>query len=74
MKVQVLTGSKQQIAATLVSLSGEVRETVAFVDEPSEAIPHAAGEDIFTEMAPFTVEACGVDYSREGLYNRMAGE
>ena len=36
MKVQVLRGSKQQIAETVAGISGEVREAVVFVEDPSE--------------------------------------
>ena len=36
MKVQVLRGSKQQIAETVAAIPGEIREAVVFVEEPSD--------------------------------------
>ncbi len=74
MKVQVLRGSKQQIAETVVAIPGEIRQAVVFVEEPSDLAQEATGEDIFAEMEPFTVKAGGADYSRETLYTRMEGE
>ncbi len=70
MKAQVLRGSKQEIAANVVRISGEVREAIVFVEEPAEA----TAEDIFAEMEPFMVKSGGADYSREALYSRMEGE
>ena len=73
MNVQILRGSKQEIAERLVRIGGEVREAIVFVEEPSAA-EAAAGEDIFAEMEPFTVSVGGADYSREALYTRMSDE
>jgi|GEM_PF-940914 len=65
MKAQVLRGSKQEIADTVVRLDGDVREAIVFVEEPADqTLPAAAAEDIFTEMEPFTVRVGGADYSR----------
>jgi len=50
MKAQVLRGTKEQIAETVARISGEVREAVVFVEEPSDATPRALGQDIFAEM------------------------
>jgi len=74
MKAQVLRGSKQEIAETVVRIGGEVREAIVFVEESSDAEAPALGEDIFAEMEPFTVRAGGADYMRETLYDRMDGE
>jgi hypothetical protein len=74
MKAQILRGSKQEIAETVVHITGEVREAIVFVEEPSDQAAEASGEDIFAEMEPFTVRAGGADYSREALYSRMQGE
>ena len=74
MKAQILRGSKQEIAETVVRISGEVREAIVFVEEPSDSTPPALGEDIFAEMEPFTVRTLGADDSREALYSRMEGE
>ena len=77
MTVRVLTGSKEEIAKKVVDLPGEVREVIAFVEEPrsesKEPAPETV-EDIFKEMEPYMVEAGDVDYSREALYSRMPGE
>jgi hypothetical protein len=74
MKAQVVKGSKQEIAETVVRIDGEVREAIVFVEEPSDQAPAASGEDIFAEMEPFTVKVGGADYSREAIYTRMDGE
>ncbi len=74
MKAQVLTGSKEEIAETVARLSGEVREAIVFIEEPTDATMGASDEDLFAEMEPFTVKAGGADYSREVLYGRMEGE
>ena len=77
MKTHVLRGSKQQIAESLVRISGEVREAIVFEEEPAPAASEAANdriEDIFAEMGPFMVDAQDVDDSREGIYTRMEGE
>jgi hypothetical protein len=74
MKAQVLRGSKQQIADTVVRMSGEVREAIVFVEEPSDAASEPSDQDIFAEMEPFTVKAGGADYSRKTLHTRASGE
>lgn len=74
MRVQIVRGSKEQIAATVVGITGEVHEAVVFVEEPSDTGRDMAGEDIFAEMEPFTVQAGGADYSREAIYSRLEGE
>ncbi len=74
MKVQILKGSKRQIAETVVQIRGEVREAIVFVEEPSDASEAASGEDIFAEMEPFTVKVGSADCSREAIYTRMPGE
>jgi hypothetical protein len=74
MKAQVVKGSKEEIAETVVRISGEVREAIVFIEEPSDLTRGLSGEDIFAEMEPFTVRADNVDYSRESLYTRMEGE
>ena len=68
MKVQVLKGSKQQIAQSVAEIPGQVREVVVFLEDPSDT---GSGEDIFVEMEPFTVKAGDVDYSRNSLYSRQ---
>jgi hypothetical protein len=73
MSVQVLKGSKQEIADQVAQMPGEVREVIVFVEDPSET-PLGEGEDIFAEMAPFTVNVGNADCSRESLYTRMEGE
>jgi hypothetical protein len=74
MQAQVVRGSKQEIAETVVRISGEVREAIVFVEEPADAVAPAPGEDIFAEMEAFTVRAGGADYSREALYWPLVGE
>jgi len=74
MKAQVLRGSKQQIAETVVQISGEIREAIVFIEEPSDVTPDLPGENIFKEMEPFMVKVGAVNYSRETLYTRMEGE
>ena len=77
MKTHVLKGSKQEIAANLVRIKGEVREAIIFVEEPAVAAPEAGtadAEDIFAEMRPFMVDVQEVDDSREAIYSRMEGE
>ena len=74
MRVQILRGSKQQIAETVAGMTGEVCEAVVFVEEPSDTNLAAVGEDIFAEMEAFTVRSGDADYSRDGLYSRREGE
>ncbi len=74
MKAQVVKGSKQEIAETVVRIDGEVREAIVFVEEPSDQAQAPSGEDIFAEMEPFVVKVGGADYSRETIYTRMDRE
>jgi hypothetical protein len=74
MKAHVLTGSKSEIAETVVRMDGVIREVIVFVEEPSDLAPVPSVEDFFAEMEPFTVKVGGVDDSRESLYTRMEGE
>lgn len=76
MKTHVLRGSKQEIAESLVRISGEVREVIVFEDEPAPAAEAATQdtEDMFAEMSPFMVDSRDVDDSREAIYTRMDGE
>jgi hypothetical protein len=77
MKTHILKGSKQEIAESLVRISGEVREAIVFEEESAPAAsetPRDETEDIFAEMGPFMVDAQDVDDSREGVYTRMEGE
>ena len=77
MKTHILRGSNQEIAGGLARISGEVREAIVFVEDPSPAVPGAHTpdpEDIFAEMRPFMVDAPDVNDSREAIYTRMQGE
>jgi len=77
MKAHILKGSKQEIAESLVRISGEVREAIVFEEESAPEASKTATddtEDIFAEMGPFMVDAQDVDDSREGVYTRMQGE
>ena len=77
MKTHVLKGSKQEIAESLVQISGEVREAIVFVEEPGTFAAVESGgdsEDIVAEMRPFMVDVSEVDDSREAIYSRMEGE
>ena len=71
MTVQVLTGSKNEIADAIARLTGDVREAIVFVYEPQDSVPQPPTDDIFAEMEPFTVRAGGADYSRESIYARL---
>jgi hypothetical protein len=71
--VEILKGSKQEIAEQVAKINGEIHEAILFIEEPSDAFPSQV-EDIFAEMAPFMATAGGADYSRESLYSRMEGE
>jgi len=77
MTVRVLTGSKEEIAKKVVNLPGEVREVIAFVEEPQteskQPVPETV-DDIFKEMEPYMVDVDDVDDSREGIYSRKPGE
>jgi len=74
MKAQVLTGSKSEIADSIIRMAGDIREVIVFVDEPVGDSSDCIEEDMFAEMEPFTVEANDVDYSRESIYTPMEGE
>ena len=79
MKAHLITGSKREIADTVLRMEGEVREAILFVDEtpasPLETGPlQAMEEDIFAEMEPYTVSVGNADYSREALYTPLEGE
>jgi len=74
MKPQLVKGSKQEIAETVVRIDGEVREAIVFVEEPSDQAQAPSGEDIFAEMEPFMVKVGSADYSREAIYTRMDAE
>ncbi len=74
MKTHVLKGSKQEIAASLVRISGEVHEAIVFEEEAAHATAPVATEDIFAEMTPFMVDVPMLDDSREAIYTRMNGE
>jgi hypothetical protein len=73
LKAHVLTGSKQEIADNLARISGEVREAIVFVEEPTRA-GVSDSEDIFAEMRPFMVDVHDLDDSREAIYTRLDGE
>jgi len=74
MKAYVLTGSKGEIAESVVRIDGVIREAIVFVEEPSDSFLEPFHEDIFAEMEPFTVKGGGADYSRQSLYTRMESE
>jgi hypothetical protein len=77
MKAQILRGPKQEIAEAVVRITGEVREAIVLVEEPSDSAtpaPPAPGEDIFAEMEPYMVHVGNADDSREAIYTRMEGE
>ncbi len=77
MQTHVLKGSKQEIAENLVRISGEVREAIVFIEEPTPPTAGAttpAAEDFFAEMHPFMVAVDHVDDSREAIYTRMEVE
>lgn len=77
MKAHILKGSKQEIAAGVVRITGEVREAIVFEDEPVTDPGHApsGAEDIFAEMRPYEAEgSTPLDDSREAIYTRLEGE
>lgn len=73
MRTRILTGSKAEIAAAVAQIDGEILEVIAVIDEPSNSSSQPPTEDIFADMEPFTVNAGGVDYSRQALYTRLEG-
>ena len=74
MKAHVLTGSKDEIAQSVVRIAGVIREAIVFVEEAAGSNSAPSEENIFAEMEPFTVKVGGADCSRESLYTRMEGE
>lgn len=75
MRTEVITGSKQEIAAKIASAEGDVREAILFIEDAAPAQSPKVEEDIFAEMEPYTVRAGGeVDYSRESIYDRTRDE
>ena len=70
MSARVLKGTKQEIAAALARITGEVREAIVFVDEPAPSAPGTPPDDpgdIFAEMGPLMVDVRDVDGSREAI-------
>jgi hypothetical protein len=75
MKAHVLRGSKQEIAANLTRIAGEVREAIVFEEDSSPALLQSTEPlDIFAEMKDFMVDIEEVNDSREAVYERMDGE
>lgn len=76
MKTHVLKGSKQEIAAGIERISGEVCEAIVFVDEPASAATAASppSEDIFAEMRQYMVDVPALNDSREAIYSRLEDE
>jgi hypothetical protein len=74
MRTQVITGSKQEIAAQIANTPGEVREVILFIEDSDVAPPDKDGEDFLTEMEEHMVDAPDVDYSRESIYDRTIDE
>jgi len=75
MKVEVLTGSKEEIATRLARIEGEVREAIVFIEEPASPVPASlASEDIFAEMDAYTVSVGDAEYGREHIYTQAEGE
>jgi hypothetical protein len=73
MSVQVLKGSKQQIAESVAQIRGEVREAIVFIEEPLD-LTEVSPQELFASMEPFAAHAGGADYSREAIYSRMEDE
>ncbi|HEX3152833.1 MAG TPA: hypothetical protein VHR66_32475 [Gemmataceae bacterium] len=77
MIAHVLKGSKQEIAANLTHIHGEVREAIVFEEEPATTGAvggMAEGTDIFAEMHALMVDVPNIDDSREAIYTRQDGE
>jgi hypothetical protein len=69
MTAKILTGTKQEIAAAVAGIAGEVREAIVFVEDGASPQPaHATREDIFAEMEPYTVRVGTADYGRDSIY------
>lgn len=76
MSARVLRGTKQEIAAAVARMTGEVREAIVFVDDPAPPTPAGSeppAGDVFAEMQAFLVDVADVDDSREAIYSRMDG-
>ena len=77
MKAVVLKGSKQEIAADLARVRGDVREAIVFVEDiprPEAGTQPSDGDDIFAEMRPFMVDVPDLDDSRAAIYSPTDGE
>jgi hypothetical protein len=75
MKAHVLTGTKDQIAASIAKIDGVIREAIVLVEEPLPTPAIATpGEDIFAEMEPYMADAGDANYSREWIYEPQEGE
>ena len=74
MKTHILTGSKKDIADSILRLEGEIRDVIVFIDEAANSKPQEAEGDIFAEMEPYTVKVASFDDSREAIYTRQEGE
>ena len=74
MTAKVLTGSKSEIAEKVARIEGAIREVIVFVEEPADSVGPTGEQDIFAEMAPYTVSVGRADCSREAIYTRQAGE
>jgi hypothetical protein len=76
MTTHILTGSKQEIADSIARIGGEVRKAIVFVEDADPLRPETErpSKDIFAEMAPYMVDAIGVDDSRAAIYSRMDAE
>ena len=59
MKTHVLTGSKSEIAESIMKIDGKIHDVIVFIEEPSKTIPGQPEEDMFAEMEPFMVQAGG---------------
>ena len=74
MKAEVLTGTKSEIADSIMRFPGKIHEVIVVVAEPSLPAAAECDEDMFAEMEPFMAQAGDVDDSREAIYSRMDGE
>lgn len=70
MSVQILKGSKREIAESVARMPGEVREAIVFIEEPP-GVTEGSPQDLFASMEPFAAHAGGADYAREALYSRV---
>jgi hypothetical protein len=74
MQAHVLKGTREEIAANLARMPGEVREAIVFVEEPPAAARHPQGDDIFAEMRPHMVDGQDLNDAREAIYSRSHDE